>query len=408
MPAFAALSILGQRSQVAHQRAHARAAGAKATVLGEAVTQALTVKSLALEPDMQRRFERHLVRSAWTGLPAGRIGHLAGSLAQALQHTTALVLVYLGARMIVAHDMTVGVMVAASILSARALAPMRQIAGAWSQFQQAREAVGRLDELLAERGEASGRLAGAETQVQGRVEVEQVTFRYPGAKLAALAGVSFAASPGTMLGIAGAPGSGKSTLVRILLGLEVPDAGRVRLDGHDLAELSPVGYRGQIGVVPQEVQLFSGSVAENIAMGAADRSLARIVAAAGFVGADGFIRQLPEGYETVLGERGSGLSLGQRQLIAVARAIVRNPRMLVLDEATSALDPTAEARLLANIRRAGNGRTVVLVTHRPAVLAACDRVILLEHGRVAATGPPAEVLPLTRAAPARGGLQAVS
>jgi ABC-type multidrug transport system fused ATPase/permease subunit len=153
-----------------------------------------------------------------------------------------------------------------------------------------------------------------------------------------------------------------------------------------------VSYRAQIGVVPQEVQLFAGTVAENIGMGAADRTLARIVAAARFVGADEFVRRLPQGYETVLGERGSGLSQGQRQLLAIARAIVRNPRMLVLDEATSALDPAAEAHLLANIRRAGSGRTVLMVTHRASLLEACDRVLVLERGRVARVGPPGEVL----------------
>ena len=396
MPVFAALSVLGQRSQSAHQRAHARAAGAKATALGEAVTQALTVKSLALEPDMKRRFERHLVRSAWTGLQSGRIAHLAGSLAQALQHVTALVLVYLGARMIVAGDMTVGAMVAASILSARALAPMRQIAGAWTPVPAGARG-GRPPRRAAGRARRGQRPAGRSASCRSRASSRSRTSR---SATPAPSGRRWRASasrvaPGTMLGIAGAPGSGKSTLVPLLLGLEMPEAGRVLLDGLDLAALSPVGYRGQIGVVPQEVQLFSGTIAENIAMGAVDRSRARVVAAARFVGADGFIRRLPEGYETVLGERGSGLSLGQRQLIAVARAIVRNPRMLVLDEATSALDPAAEAHLLANIRRAGSGRTVVLVTHRPAVLAACDRVILLEHGRVAAVGPPGEVLPRT-------------
>ena len=158
--------------------------------------------------------------------------------------------------------------------------------------------------------------------------------------------------------------------------------------------------------MPQEVQLFAGTIAENIGMGAEDRTLARVVAAARFVGADEFIRRLPQGYETVLGERGHGLSLGQRQLLAVARAIVRNPRMLVLDEATSALDPAAEAHLLANIRRAGSGRTVLLVTHRPAVLEACDRVLLLEHGRLVQSGRPAEVLAMHQARAASAGLQA--
>ncbi len=403
IPVFVLLSVLSQRRQEEHQRASFRATGARSAALGEAVGQALTVKLLSLEADMKRRFEHHLLRSAWTGLQSGRVAHLANSLAQALQHLTALVLVYLGARLIVVGDMTVGALVAASILSARTLAPMRQLALAWHQFQQAREAVRRLDELLAERAEASGRLAGSELQVMGRLEVQALTFRYAGAATPALDEVSFEMAPGSMLGIAGAPGSGKSTLVRLLLGIEVPESGRVLLDGHDLATLSPVSYRAQIGVVPQEIHLFAGTIAENIAMGAADRTLARVVAAARFVGADEFVRRLPQGYETMLGERGTGLSLGQRQLLAVARAVVRNPRLLVLDEATSALDAATEAHLLANLRRAGSGRTVLLVTHRQAVLDACDRVLVLDRGRVVGLGSAAE---LRVARPPSAGLQA--
>ena len=408
IPAFVLLSVLAQRRQELHQRASFRAVGAKSAALSEAVGQALTVKLLALEADMKRRFEHHLLRSAWTGLQSGRVAHVANSLGQALQHLTALVLVYLGARMIVVGDMTVGALVAASILSARALAPMRQLALAWHQFQQAREAIGRLDELLGERGEASGRLAGAELLVKGRLRVEDLTFRYPGRRRRRRStACRFEVAPGSMLGIAGAPGSGKSTLVRLLLGVEVPEAGRVLLDDQDLAAVSPVSYRAQIGVVPQEVQLFAGTIAENIAMGAADRTLARVVAAARFVGADEFIRRLPQGYETVLGERGTGLSLGQRQLLAVARAIVRNPRMLVLDEATSALDTAAEAHLLANIRRAGSGRTVARgdppagrarsLRPRPAAGAAAASPM---------SAAPAEVLALTGARPAPASLQA--
>jgi ABC-type multidrug transport system fused ATPase/permease subunit len=232
------------------------------------------------------------------------------------------------------------------------------------------------------------------------LRAEEVCFTYPGAAAPALDGVTFALAPGTIVGVAGPPGSGKSTLVRLLLGVETPEQGRVLLDGQDLARLPPAGYRPRVGVVPQEVQLFAGTVAENIAMGAEERALSRVVAAARFVGADEFIRRLPQGYETVLGERGLGLSLGQRQLLAIARAIVRNPRILVLDEATSALDAPTEAHLLANIRRAGKGRTVILVTHRPAVLEACDRVLLFERGRLVLDGSPAEAL--TRSRPPAG------
>ena len=181
-------------------------------------------------------------------------------------------------------------------------------------------------------------------------------------------------------------------------------------DEVDLRSLSPAAYRAQIGVVPQEVQLFAGTIASNIAIGAANRSPARIVAASRLVGAHDFVQRLPEGYETVLDERGTGLSLGQRQLIAVARALVRNPRLLILDEATSALDQAAEAHLLGNLRRAGGGRTVILVTHRPAALAICDRVVVLEQGRVAREGPPSEIAAslLPRPPVRRGGLQVVA
>jgi ABC-type bacteriocin/lantibiotic exporter with double-glycine peptidase domain len=212
-----------------------------------------------------------------------------------------------------------------------------------------------------------------------------------------------------MLAIVGPPGSGKSTLLKLILGLETPGVGRVTIDDHDLRRLSPTEVRAQIGCVPQELELFAGTIAENIAIGARDRSFARVVAAAKFVGLHELVQRLPDGYETRLGERGQGLSTGQRQLVALARALVKNPRILLLDEATSALDPRTEANLLANLRRAGSGRTILLVTHRPAVVEACDRAVLLEAGRIVKEGPPAEILTLLRSrAPGRGGLQAVT
>lgn len=406
MPLFVLLSILVQRRQARQQRTHALATTAKATALGEIVAQTLTVKALALEPEMERRFEQHLVRGAWSGLQAGRVAHMAGSLGQCLQHLAGLALVYVGARMIVAGELSIGALIACSILSARALAPTRQIAFAWTQLQQAREAVRGIAALFAERTETEGRPRDVELGIGGHFRLEAVRFAYPEAKRPALDGVSLELVPGTMLGVVGAPGSGKSTLVRLLLGLEVPQEGQVLLDGTDLGSLPPAAYRGLIGVVPQEIQLFAGTVAENIGIGAPGPSRTRIVAAARFVGADEFIRSLPQGYDTVLGERGSGLSQGQRQLVAIARAVVRNPRVLILDEATSALDPAAEAYLLANIRRASSGRTVVLITHRPAVLEICDTAVLLEQGRIARRGPPREIALLLRPQPGRPGRQA--
>ncbi|MEZ5823813.1 MAG: ATP-binding cassette domain-containing protein [Geminicoccaceae bacterium] len=231
-------------------------------------------------------------------------------------------------------------------------------------------------------------------QIAGHIRLENVSFRYAPDRPFAIRNLDLSVAPGTMLGVIGAPGSGKSTLARLIAGLEPPAEGQVFIDDHDLARLPASAYRGQIGMVPQEIQLFSGTIAENIAMACEDGSYARIVAAAKFVGLHDIVQALPNGYDTVLGERGSGLSIGQRQLVAIARAIVRNPRLIILDEATSALDAPSEKRLLENLRRSGRGRTVVIITHRRSVAELCDRVMLMHRGKLAIAGAPREVLEL--------------
>ena len=179
-------------------------------------------------------------------------------------------------------------------------------------------------------------------------------------------------------------------------GLFKPTGGRVLVDGTDIAHISPAQLRAQIGAVPQDIQLFTGSVRENIAMGVVDKDPGRVVAVAKFVGAHDFIQRLPQGYNTVLGERGQGLSSGQRQLLCIARALIRNPRILVLDEATSALDPATEEQLLRQLKANARGRTVIMITHRLAPLAIADRVALLMDGRIERIGSPTEVMAYAR------------
>jgi HlyB family type I secretion system ABC transporter len=392
LPLFIGLSAIAQLRQGRLLRANFRAVSKKSAGLAETVSQALTVKALALEPEMQRRFEDRQVESAWTGFRASRLANGVAATGQVLQHVVSLVVIYLGARMIVAGELTIGALIACTILSARALAPMRQIFFAWHQLQQSREALARLGDLMGERPEQLGAALPLPNPLHGRFRFEAVSFSYDPAKPPALQELDLSIEPGSMLAVVGPPGSGKSTLAKLLIGLEKPDFGRVLVDDVDIARLDPAEYRAQLGVVPQEIQLFAGSIAENIGIAAVDRSMQRIVAAAKFVGIHDTIQRLPDGYDTNLGERGNGLSLGQRQLLCIARALVRNPRLLVLDEATSALDLASEAYLLRNLKRAGSGRTIVMVTHRLSVIEMCDRAILLEAGRLVMAGHPREVV----------------
>jgi HlyB family type I secretion system ABC transporter len=402
MPLFWLLSMLARGPHRRLVEAGFTTAAAKASSLGETVSQALTVKALGLEQDMERRFKQKLAEAAWTSFRVSNLGGVIASSGQALQHLVALVIVYVGARAIIAGDMSIGALIAATILAARALAPIRQVVGARQQLQTVRTAFARLDELMNQPSEQAA-APGPALALRGHVRFEQVSYRYADDAPLALDRVDLEIAPGQVLGVVGPPGSGKSTFAKLLLGLDQPAHGRVLIDDLDVRLWSPSVLRQQIGVVPQEVQLFAGSIAENIALGAADRGFERIVAAAKFVGAHDFIQRLPAGYDTRLSERGGGLSAGQRQLISIARALIRNPRLLVLDEATSGLDAGTEEALLVNLKRASRGRTIVMVTHRLASLAIADRVVLLADGRVERDGTPGQVAAFARSRAPQGG-----
>jgi len=199
-----------------------------------------------------------------------------------------------------------------------------------------------------------------------------------------------------VFGIIGPSGQGKTTLSKLIQGLYLPDNGRVLVDDTDIAHISPATLRRQVGVVPQDVQLFAGTVRENIAMGIDDKDPARVESVARFVGAHEFIQRLPKGYDTVLSERGGGLSSGQKQLLAVARALIRNPKILIFDEATSALDPGTEERLIRALKRAKRGRTIIMISHRMAPMVIADKVALLIDGHIERVGSPEEVIAFAR------------
>ncbi len=396
MPVLVGVSLATHRAQRRLADESFQSLAAKSSTLTETVANAATIKALGLEAEVERRWQARVEQSAWTSFRANNLANIAASASGSLQLVTSLAIVVIGVHEVVDHRMTVGGLIAANMLAARALQPMRQLAAAWHQLQAVGAAFKRIDDLMSEAAESEPGELAPMPGLAGDIAFERVSYRADELAPAILRDVDLAVAAGEILGIVGPSGSGKTTIANLVQGLFKPSAGRVLVDGTDIAHISPAQLRAQIGCVPQEVQLFTGSVRENIAMGVADKDPGRVVAVAKFVGAHDFIQRLPQGYNTVLGERGQGLSTGQRQLVSIARALIRNPRILILDEATSALDPATEEQLLRQLKANTRGRTVIMITHRLAPLAIADRVALVMDGRVERIGPPTEVMAYAR------------
>ena len=396
IPVLVGVSLASHRAQRRLADENFQALAAKSSTLTETVANAATIKALGLEGEVERRWQVRVEQSARSSLRANHLANLSASASGTLQLVASLVIVMIGVTEIADQRLTIGALIAANMLAARALQPMRQLAGAWHQLQAVSAAFKRVDELMRETPEAApGEFAPMPT-LSGEITLERVTYRAHERGAPILREADLTVAAGEIVGIVGPSGSGKTTIANLVQGLVAPSDGRVLVDGTDIAHISPAQLRAQIGAVPQDVQLFTGTVRENIAMGVVDKDPGRVVAVAKFVGAHDFIQRLPQGYNTVLGERGQGLSTGQRQLLCIARALIRNPRILILDEATSALDPATEEQLLRQLKANTRGRTVIMITHRLAPLAIADRVALVMDGRIERIGPPTEVMAYAR------------
>lgn len=392
MPLMIGLSAIFHRRQMELINQAFTAQAAKSSQLTETVNNALTVKAMGLEAEVERRWDSRLALSAWTGFRANNIGNIVSSAGHVLQMLTSLTILYFGATLVIKGEMSLGALIAGNILATRALMPLRMVVMAWVQLQEVRAAFGRLDAIMDLSVESSPGRSAPAPRFQGKLSVESVDFAHDQDRSPVLRDVNLTVPSGTIMGIIGPSGSGKTTLVRLLQGLYKPSGGRVLVDDTDISHIAPPALRQQLGVVPQEIQLFAGTVRENIMMGSPVKDPERVMAVAKFVGAHEFIQRLPDGYDTVLSERGVGISAGQRQLIAIARALIRNPRILILDEATSDLDAVTEENLMRNLQRASRGRTVVIVSHRMAPFVIADRVALLIDGQIERVGQPAEVI----------------
>ena len=321
---------------------------------------------------------------------ASDTGAVIGSISKTLRLCLQSLVLGLGAWLVIEGQMSAGMMIAGSILMGRVLSPIDQLIGVWKQWSSARLAYQRLDSLLGQHPVTQDNMTLPVPK--GQVSFEQVSAAPPGKRLATLQQVSFSLNPGEVLGVLGASGSGKSTLARVLVGVWPTLAGTVRLDAADIHQWNRDQLGPHLGYLPQDIELFSGSIAENIAR-FREADPQQVVEAARQAGVHEMILRLPQGYDTVLGDEGSGLSGGQKQRVALARALYGSPCLVVLDEPNSNLDTVGDAALSSAIAQLkAHGCTVVLVTHRSSSLAQTDKLLVLNEGRTQAFGPTAEVL----------------
>jgi ABC-type bacteriocin/lantibiotic exporter with double-glycine peptidase domain len=375
---FSALFYKAQKRLNAEKLA---ATSARSTTLAEVAGCATTIKGMALEAYVERKLADRLAQGAVTGLKAASAVNVINVVAAGFQQVLHLLIIFFGARMVISGEISFGALIAASLLAGRALAPLRQCVAAIQQFHDVRTAIGQLNAVVSE--ERSDFFAGLGVpQRIAALHVEGLTFRYAPDARPALAGISLSLPAGSITGISGRSGCGKSTLAKLLQGLLAPSEGRILVDDTDLAHLSGVAWRRFIGIVPQEIEIFSGTIRENIALAGPDAPFENVIAAAKFACAHEFIQRLPRGYETVLSSGGPELSAGQRQQLCIARMVVRDPTILIFDEATSALDRESETQLMQNLKRCIGGRIVVVISHRPVPLMFADQVATLSDGRL--------------------------
>lgn len=365
----------------------------KNALLFETIIGLETIKVQAAEGHTQRKWEELSEKAARTAVKTRQLSSFAQNWAVFIQQITSVVIVIVGVLLITSGYMTQGALVASVILSGRAMGPLAQIAGLMTRLNQSREALVQLDDLMKKDVERpAGKHFIAMPHVHGRVEFRDVVFSYPGQDTPSLNTVNFVIEPGERVGIIGAVGSGKTTIERLLLNLYSPTSGSVQIDGTDVRQIDPGDLRRNVGAVQQSPQLFYGSVRDNITMGhetAPDRAVLR---AAEMSGVMEFLADSSAGLDTQVGERGDALSGGQRQAVAIARALLYDPPILILDEPTASMDPASENRLRKRMMALCENKTTILITHKGAMLGLVDKLILIDRGRIIAYGPKDEVI----------------
>ena len=360
--------------------------------LVETVTGIHAIKAHTAQIPTRERWEGLFARYVRTSFKASTVSNIDSHLGEFLTHFSELLILWFGANLVIQHQLTVGQLVAFQMLSGRAIAPLLRLAQLWQSFQQVLLSVNRLGDILNTAPEATAETGLVLPPLQGQVSFEKVFFRYAPHLDPVLKGISFTVQPGMTIGIVGRSGSGKSTLSKLIQRLYQPEAGRILLDGSDVKSANLTSLRQQIGVVLQDDFLFNGTVFDNLTFGNSEIPPEKVLEAAKLAVADDFITELPHGYESSIGERGTGLSGGQRQRLTLTRLFLSDAPILILDEATSALDSETERKVLDNLHKVAKNRTVLMITHRFAPLRRADLILVLEKGVLVEQGSPEELM----------------
>ena len=374
-----------------------RASAQRNATLIEGLVGFETLKALAAEAPIQRKWEQSAALLARVGAQLRLLSASSGHTAAFVQGSVTIAIVILGVYLIGARELTMGGLIACSMLASRAMAPIGQVAGLLVQYHTASTALSSLEEVMqreVERPDGANFITRG--RIEGAIEFKDVSFNYPGQSNASLRNVSFRLKAGERVAILGRIGSGKTTLEKLILGLYRPTSGAVLIDGIDLRQLDPAELRRHIGYVQQDVMLFYGSLRDNITLGAPLADDADVLKAATLSGIVELVNQHPQGFDMLVGERGESLSGGQRQGVAIARAVINAPSILLLDEPTSSMDHSSEEDIKKRLQQFVPGKTVVLVSHRTSLLDLVERIIVMDAGRIVADGPKEQVIQALR------------
>ena len=359
--------------------------------LVETISGIDTLKAMAVEPRWNQKWEKQLASYVSSGLSVNNVSMVASGGVTFISKLVTVAIIWIGASLVVAGKLTVGQLIAFNMLASQVSSPILRLAQLWNDFHQVGISMLRMGDILNARAEVVGQKTRI-PRVAGTIEFDQVSFRYRPDTPDVIRSVNLKISHGEVIGIVGRSGSGKSTLAKLVQRLYVPDRGRVLVDGQDIAIIDAASLRHQIGVVLQENILFNRSIRDNIALSNPALHIEAIIEAAKLAGAHEFICELPEAYDTMVGEHGTNLSGGQRQRIAIARALITNPRILIFDEATSSLDYESEKIIQDNMRKICSGRTVLIIAHRLSAVRDADRIIVLERGQLVEEGSHAALI----------------